>query len=69
MAWRARPVAQAACVQVAQEQSLHTQLAQLSAQELQAHTAWLHVAQVQSEQVHTAQESVQLPQAHIVHSS
>ena len=56
-------------MQVAQEQSLHTQLAQLSEQEPQAHTAWLHVAQVQSVQLQTAQESVQLPHSHTVHSS
>ena len=65
MRWR-----QAACLQVAQVQSAHTQLAQVSPpQLLQEHTLWLQVAQVQSEQSHFAQLSEQLAHEHTVHSS
>lgn len=62
--------AQAACLQVAHEQSEQTQLAQVSPpQLLHEQTAWLHVAQVQSLQSHVAQLSVQLAHEHTVHSS
>jgi hypothetical protein len=54
---------------VAQEQSLHTQLAQLSVQWAHEHVAWVQVGQVQVVHVHAAQLSEQSPQRHVVHSS
>ena len=61
---------QAACLQVAQEQSEQTQLAHVSPpQLLHEQTLWLHVAQVQSVQLQVAQLSVQLAHEHTVHSS
>lgn len=61
---------QAACLQVAQEQSEHTQLPHVSPpQLLHEQTAWLHVAQVQSLHSHFAQLSEQLAHEHTVHSS
>jgi len=64
------PVAsQAACLQVAQVQSLQTQLAQLSVQSAQAQAAWLQVAQVHVAQLQAAHESVQSLHAQVAHSS
>lgn len=62
---------QAACLQVGQEQSSHTQFAHSwrSPQLSHEHTLWLQVSQVQSVQVHTAQLSVQLSHEQVVHSS
>jgi hypothetical protein len=57
-------------LQVAQEQSEQTQLAQVSPpQLLHEQTLWLQVAQVQSLQSHFAQLSVQLAHEQTVHSS
>jgi hypothetical protein len=61
--------AQAACVQVVQEQSAQVQLLQLSEQCAQAQALWLQVGQVQSAQSQTAQESLQFAQEQTAHSS
>lgn len=60
---------QAAWLQVSQEQSTHTQLAQLSVQLAHEHTLWLHVAHSHEEQLHVAQLSEQFAHEHTAHSS
>jgi hypothetical protein len=54
---------------VAQEQSVHTQLAQVSMQCAHEQVAWVQVGHVQVAQVQAAQLSEQSPQRHVVHSS
>ncbi|WP_370200327.1 hypothetical protein, partial [Aeromicrobium sp.] len=68
-AGRGLSLAQAACLQVLQVQSLHTQLAQLSEQWAQEQVLWLQVAHVQSVQVQVAQLSLQCAQEQVAHSS
>lgn len=68
-ALRAGGAAQAAWVQVGQEQSSHEQEEQASEQCSQLQVLWLQVGQEQSEHSHTAQTSEQSGQEHTVHSS
>lgn len=56
-------------MQVSQEQSTHTQFAQLSVQLAHEHTLWLHVAHSHEEQLHVAQLSEQFAQEQTAHSS
>lgn len=60
---------QAAWLHVSQEQSTHTQLAQLSVQLAHEHTLWLHVAHSHEEQLQVAQLSEQFAHEHTAHSS
>lgn len=63
-------LSQAACLQVAQSQSVHTQELHGSPPQCeQAHTAWLQVGQEQSAQAHIAQLSWQLAHEQVTHSS
>lgn len=61
--------AQAACVQVGQEQSAQVQLLQLSEQCSHRQALWLQVGQLQSTQSQTAQESLQFAHEQATHSS
>jgi hypothetical protein len=54
---------------VGQEQSLHTQLAQLSVQCAHEHVAWVQVGQVHVPHEQAAQLSEQSPHRQVVHSS
>ncbi len=73
LTWRPAGVSvwtQAACRQVAQVQSSHTQAVHWSPPQLShEQTLWLQVAQVQSSQVHCAQLSEQLAHEQVTHSS
>jgi len=60
---------QAACLQVGQVQSAHTQFAQLSVQLAHVQVLWLHVTQVQSAQTQVAHTSLHAPHAQMLHSS